>query len=224
MQAPERARLLSEVADEIGAHLDGNILRVGIDGRDGAGKTMFADELGALLEWRGCAVIRASTDCFHNPRELRYRRGRNSPEGYFLDSFNLAKLRELLLDPLSPGGTGRYCQGYFDHLANACVSPEWHHATNPSILLFDGIFIHREELLAYWDFSIFLQVSIREALVRCCTRAGGGSMDPTAAENTRYVLGQQLYFERFKPQSRASIVVDNEDLARPRIVTASRRA
>lgn len=221
MQAPERARVLSEIADEICARLDGNVLRVGIDGRDGAGKTMFADELGKVVESRGCAVIRASTDSFHNPRKLRYRLGRSSPEGYFLDSFNLSKLRELLLDPLSPGGTGRYCQSYFDHLADSCVSPEWRQATKPSILLFDGIFIHRDELLPYWDFSVFLSVSTKEGLRRCHARAGGGSTDPMAAENMRYVLGQQLYFERCEPQSRATIVVDNEDLARPRIVAAS---
>jgi uridine kinase len=70
-----------------------------VDGIDGAGKTTFADELAAVLRDRGHAVIRALVDGFHNPREVRYRRGRRSAVGYYLDSFDYDRLRRVLLDP-----------------------------------------------------------------------------------------------------------------------------
>ena len=82
-------------------------LRVAIDGPDGAGKTSLGDELAAVLAG-GRPVIRAGIDDFHNPRSDRLRRGPDSPEGYFLYSFNYEALRTLLLEPLGPDGSRRY--------------------------------------------------------------------------------------------------------------------
>ncbi len=48
----------------------------------------------------GRPVIRASLDGFHNPSVVRYERGRLSPEGYYLDSFNYRALLDNLLLPL----------------------------------------------------------------------------------------------------------------------------
>ncbi|MFZ5869633.1 MAG: hypothetical protein ACOYXW_03745 [Actinomycetota bacterium] len=39
--------------------------------------------------------------------------------------------------------------------------------------------------------------------------------------NRRYVGGQRLYRERCRPEARASVVVDNNDLAAPWIVTSA---
>ena len=67
--------------------------RVAIDGADAAGKTTLADELAAVLEARGRRVARVCADDFLRPREERYARGSESPEGYFLDSFDHDALR-----------------------------------------------------------------------------------------------------------------------------------
>ena len=80
---------------------------VGIDGGDGSGKTTFADDLAAVLRSVGRAAARVSVDDFHNPREVRYRRGRTSPSGFWLDSFDYDRLREYVLAPLGPGGSRR---------------------------------------------------------------------------------------------------------------------
>ncbi len=81
---PSRAEVLRTVADRILAAPATRVVRVGIDGVDGAGKTVFGDELAQVLEKAGRPIIRASVDCFHHPRSLRYRLGRHSPHGYFL--------------------------------------------------------------------------------------------------------------------------------------------
>jgi uridine kinase len=47
------------------------IVRVAIDGVDGAGKTTFANELAEVVGGLGRPVIRASVDGFHNPRVVR---------------------------------------------------------------------------------------------------------------------------------------------------------
>jgi uridine kinase len=76
---------------------------VAVDGVDGAGKTVFANSLARRLEVLGRPVIRAGIDGFHNPRSVRYRRGKDSPEGFFLDSFNYDSLKKDLLAPFRSG-------------------------------------------------------------------------------------------------------------------------
>lgn len=52
-----RAAVLRRIADEIARVGGAGVTRVAIDGVDGAGKTTFADELGAALEPSGRQVI-----------------------------------------------------------------------------------------------------------------------------------------------------------------------
>lgn len=88
----------------------------------GAGKTVFGDLLATALSSRGANVVRASVDGFHQPPEVRYRRGRGSPEGFFLDSYDYAAMRTLLLEPLSPGGSGRFIRAVYDVHAEHSVA------------------------------------------------------------------------------------------------------
>jgi uridine kinase len=78
---PARTAVLERVAAAVLALPAVGTVRVGIDGVDGAGKTTFADELREALTPSGRPVIRATVDGFHNPKTVRYRRGRSSPEG-----------------------------------------------------------------------------------------------------------------------------------------------
>jgi uridine kinase len=189
-------------------------VRVGIDGVDGAGKTVLANERREALASTGRPVIRASVDGFHHPRSVRYRRGRDSPEGFFRESYDYAALAAALLDPLSPGGDGVYRREIFDVDADRAVSAPPERAAAGSILLFDGIFLHRPELRAYWDFSIFLRV---EWTRNHRARAEGGA-NPDDPHQRRYAEGQALYFRECRPWERASLVIDNHDLASPFVV------
>ena len=191
-----------------------SIARVAIDGVDGAGKTMLADEVAAILAPSGRAVIRAGVDGFHHPRAVRYRLGRHSPEGFFRESYDYATLAAALLEPLSPGGDGIYRRAIFDVDADRTVSAPPERAAAGSILLFDGIFLHRPELRAYWDFSIFLRV---EWTRNHRARAEGGA-NPDDPHQRRYAEGQALYFRECRPWERASLVIDNHELAAPFVV------
>src|SRR5699024_10712417 len=142
MSTEYRINLISKLTTEI-LHLKSDfVLRVGIDGVDGSGKTIFADELTKALKAVGASVIRASVDGFHNPRETRYKRGRLSPEGFYLDSYNYSSLKQNLLDPLSLNGTGLYHTAMFDHKIDKAVDVPLEQAHVGDILIFDGIFIH----------------------------------------------------------------------------------
>lgn len=93
-----RKHLLTELAHRVVLVSPDRTIRVAIDGADGAGKTTFADELGNSVSALGRPVIRASVDGFHNPKGVRYQRGRLSSRGFFDDSYNYAALKKYLLD------------------------------------------------------------------------------------------------------------------------------
>lgn len=211
-----RARLLHDLAERLDAQSALPVLRVAVDGVDGAGKTTFADELAAALHERGRTVIRASVDGFHAPREVRYQRGRASPEGFYRDSYDYAGLRSALLDPLGPGGSGRYRTAILDHVTDAPVGMPELVAAEGSIFILDGLFLHRPELRDVWDDSVFLHVDFEVSVPRGAARGPGyGSPDPMAESNRRYVEGNRLYFQEAEPQRHAGVMVDNNDLNHP---------
>ena len=205
--------LAARVADVVCPHP----VRVAIDGVDGVGKTMLADELAEAMSAYNRPVIRASVDGFHNPRSVRYKLGRGSPEGYFLDSFNYSALISVLLAPLGPGGTRRYRRAVFNYRTDSEVATPFETAAEDAMLLFDGVFLHRPELRSYWDFSLFLDAPFEVTIPRAAAR-GGSASDVSASENRRYVEGQQIYLQTCEPKSAATILVNNEDLSSPEIV------
>lgn len=80
---------------------------VAIDGLDGSGKTTITNQLASQIRALEQPVVLIHVDDFMLLRELRHRRGRNSPLGYFLDSYDYDALQTRALQPLSPAGTGR---------------------------------------------------------------------------------------------------------------------
>ena len=142
------ASLLNRLAATIVALHPTRIIRVAIDGVDGAGKTTLADALAPLVAAQGRPTIRASVDDFHHPRSVRYARGRYSPDGFYLDSYDYDSFRMLLLDPLSPGGSGRYVARRFDLDNDRPFEPLTQQAPPAAALIVDGIFLHRRELRA----------------------------------------------------------------------------
>jgi uridine kinase len=214
----KRSIALEMLAGRIVAIKRPHPVRVAIDGVDAAGKTSLADELVQPILERGRAVIRASIDGFHNPRAVRYRLGRSSPEGYFLDSFNYAALTTKLLGPLGPGGSRLYCAAVFDYRTDSETPMRFETAPPGAILLFDGVFLQRPELLSYWDLTVFVDAPFSVTVARMSQRDGTASSDVDAVENRRYVDGQRLYLQRCDPRNKAMVIFNNEDLASPELI------
>jgi uridine kinase len=208
-------RLAGAVAD---LHPDRRI-RVAIDGVDGAGKTTLADALAPLVAARGRPVIRASVDNFHNPRNLRYARGRYSPDGFYLDSYDYDAFRRLLLQPLSSAGSGHYVTKRFDLDNDQPFHLDPQQAEPAAALIVDGIFLHRPELRSYWDLSIFLKVDFDVSLPRGAARGQSfDAIDPASPPHQRYVGGQRRYLAESNPEQQADIVIDYNDLRAPKIL------
>jgi uridine kinase len=202
------------VAEAVLALPTDHIRRVAIDGVDGAGKTRFADAVGAELTVRDAKVIRVSADGFLNPPRTRHRRGRDSPEGFYRDSYDYGRMVRLLLDPLSPRGNREYISGVYDIKREREVRRLPELADDDAILVLDGIFLHRDELVRYWDYSVWLEVPFEVSIPRAAKR-DNSDPDPRSMKNRRYVDGQRLYMAECHPRDRASVVIDNADVMNP---------
>jgi uridine kinase len=215
-----RSSCIGQLAASVAAARLKHPTRVGIDGVDGVGKTTLADELVQPLARLGREVIRASVDGFHRPRVMRYGRGADSPEGYFLDSFDYTALRSELLDPLGPAGSRRFRRAVFDYRTDRAVDLPHETAQADAILLFDGVFLQRPELADVWDIRVWVEapfdITVARAVVRAAA-AGDRAAEIRAAYERRYVPGQLIYMDRCRPRDAADIVIDNANLESPHL-------
>ncbi len=153
---------------------------VAIDGVGASGKTTFARALARHVTTRPVVLLHA--DDFFQPPAVRYARGRYSPEGFWLDAFDTPAMRAAL-DRLAVG-----------------VGP----APTDALVLVEGVFLHRDELVDRWDFSLWLDVPPDEARRRMVERDG---LDPDDPRLARYAGAQRLYALAARPWDRASMVV-----------------
>lgn len=152
------------------------------------------------------------------------RLGATSPDGYYVDSHQLSVIVDDLLEPFKAGAS--------TVLAAAFDEPRDQRATRtvelaPSaVLIFDGLFVHRPELRPFWDFSLLLSADRRlderwldfllsELPIDVSERAALIDDRLERARWPRYRKGWSRYLDEVEPERRASVVIDNNDLAAP---------
>lgn len=212
-----RDELFCRLAEAVGSVTVTHPVRVAVDGPPAAGKTTLADELAVVLRAQSRDVIRATIDGFLFPRARRYRRGEYSAEGCYFETHDCAALNRVLLDPLGPGGDRRFQHAVYDRWTETALSPPVTTAAADAVLLFDGVFLMRPELIDRWDLRIFVSTGFAETVDRAMLRE---QEVMSAAEverrwRDRYIPSQQFYFATVRPTDLADIVVYNDDLRRP---------
>lgn len=217
----ERQSLIGVLANTVRQMRCSHPLRVAIDGVDAAGKTMLANELAMSLRSDQQQVIQASVDDFHHPEKIRRQKGPLSPEGFYQDSYNYPALIENLLLPLGPNGNRQYRTASFDLHQDHPVDLPFKTAPVDAILLMDGIFLLRPELLAYWDLTIYIQADFTTTVQRGIARDEeifGSTLKAAQRYRERYVPGQKLYHQKARPLDRADIIIDNNQIDSPKIL------
>jgi uridine kinase len=194
-----RHLVLAELGDALAAvHAPDRLTRIGIDGVDGAGKTSLAEEVAQLLTKRGRPAVRVSLDFFERPPAERYARGELSPEGYYLDGFDVERLHAHVLSIVGP--------------------PEL-------VVVVDGVFLQRPGLADLWDAVVWvdadLEVAAERARERDSIRADSLERE---LENyrLRYLPAQRRYIEEQRPHERATFVLRNAQLDDPEFVRPPR--
>jgi uridine kinase len=214
-----RDELLNDLTEAIGSVTTSHPTRVAIDGPPAAGKTTLGDDLAAGLRAQGRDVIRVSIESFLLSRTQRYRRGEYSAEGCYHDSFDFDALHRVLLDPLGPGGDRRFQPAVYDRRTETALSLPARTACADAVLLFDGVFLLRPELIDRWDLRIFVSAAFEETLSRARLRdldqahpaLFGSATEVERRWRERYRPSQQFYLDTVHPTEHADIVVSNDE-------------
>ena len=186
-----------------------------VDGFDGAGKTVLADQLAEVIGAvdRARDVLRVSIDGFHRPRAQRVARGRG-PETFYEDSYDYAAFRRAVIEPFRRGEP--VTPAVNDVEADRPVHPDpvavgRRHGARRRRHLPPAARARRRVGRAVW-----VDVPFEVSVPRGNARFGDGhDPDPDAEPNRRYVGGQRLYLAAVDPRARATWVLDNTDLERP---------
>lgn len=212
------ASALDRVVDAIiAAPAGGSRTMVAVDGIGASGKTtlsqLLADRLGTSTP-----VVVVHGDAFFTDVSVRRARGRYSPEGFWSDTYDLPEFERCALVPLR-SGERRFRPASFDLDAGVARLAEPVPADADAVVIVEGAFLHRDELAAYWDYSIFLDVPFDVAAQRMQTRAGAAEpLDEPLL--SRWFGAQRLYFRAARPWTRASIALDNRSTDGPRVIAA----
>ncbi|PYC66680.1 uridylate kinase [Micromonospora arborensis] len=217
MDQGTRDEMIGRLAEAVGSVTVTHPTRVAIDGPPAAGKTTLADELADVLRRQGRDVIRATIDDFLFPRAQRYPRGEYSAEGCYFDTHDNDALTRVLLDPLGPGGDRRFQHAVYDHATDTAVSPAVTSAPADAVLLFDGVFLLRPELIDRWDLRIFVSTALDKTVGRAVIREGRVSSRAEVERRwrERYIPSQQFYFATVRPTDHAEIIVHNDEPQHP---------
>ncbi len=184
---------------------------VAVDGRGASGKSTFAALLAARARPR--PVVLLHVDDFFHPPHVRHARGRMSPEGFWLDTYDYDALVATALEPLTRAGSGSFRR-------TSSTPPDGaERAPDDALVVVEGTFLLRDELVRFWDVAVFLDVPQDEAERRMRAR---GRLDEALADQllARYDGAQRLYFAHARPWERATLVVDTTDPTAPVVVDA----
>lgn len=195
---------------------------VAISGKDASGKTMFADGLAAYLHAiTNREIIRISADDFMNERSVRRTPTASEGETCYRYTFNFDAFKQYVLVPLQQGGSLTYKTKVFDYGLDQPMVSEDKQASADAIIIIDGVFLFKDDLVTYWSLKVLLEVDDATAILRGATRdtARVGSYEAAReAYINRYIVSQAIYYAEANPLERADIVIDNTNYQSPKVI------
>lgn len=125
-----------------------------------------------------------------------------------------------MLVPLGPGGDRRYREQIRDLATDEPVDDPPREVPADAVVVVDGSFLQRPELFPHWDHRVFVETSLAVARARGVARDAeqlGGAAEAESLYDERYHAAARLYLEQVRPGERATLVVQNDDPADPRL-------
>ncbi len=186
---------------------------VGVNGIDGAGKTMFAGALETYLKSKGFPTQLIHIDDFHNPKAIRYA-GPDEADNYYDKSFNLDLIIDKFLNPIYRDKSLSLKLKTLDLQTDDYTNERTYNIKPETIVIFEGVFLFRRDLAPYIDLKVFLNILFVESKKRAVVR------DPQAyveKYDVKYLPAQQKYLTLYPPDQIADIFIDNSNWEYPRL-------
>ncbi|WP_454048460.1 uridine kinase [Cellulomonas sp. Marseille-Q8402] len=175
--------------------------RVLVDGAPPTRPGALADALVEPLRVRGHAAVRVSAGDFLRPAGVRWEHGREDPDALLDDALDTGALIREVLDPLGPGGDGRYLPALWDAERERSARAERTGTAPGTVLLLDGGL-----LLGRWlpaDLAVHLAVR------------PGTLARLTPPDETWRLAAEDRYRVETDPEGTADVVVRVDDPRRP---------
>lgn len=220
VRSPQQVQVLADLLELVLAVRPRERALIGIDGPDGAGKSTLTSQLVAMAQVvSGRQVLAVCVDDFAHPGAVEDTRGRDA-EGYYRHAFDYEALRRLVLDPFRRGR--EIVPARHGLLARTPVSTDPIEPDDDAVLLVDGLFVQRPELARAFDEVLLVTADLEVTLPRANARDGRPAElgDPDHPDNARVVGAQRLYAYELRNQGEhwPTWILDNTDLARPRLI------
>lgn len=132
------AALRHDLAEALARRDPGHPLRVIVDGPPPARPEVLADEVAALLPALGRPALRVRAGDFLRPASVRLEHGRDDPDALYDVAVDLPGLAREVLDPLGPGGSGRFLPTLRDAARDRATRAAYATAPPRAVLLLDG--------------------------------------------------------------------------------------
>ncbi|MCL2782275.1 MAG: hypothetical protein FWD74_12475, partial [Actinomycetia bacterium] len=136
-------------------------LRVAVDGPPCADPAGFAHALVAPLRLRARPAVVIATETFWRDAALRLEHGRTDALSYRHDWLDADALRREVLDPLGPGGSGRYLPSLRDPATNRATRAGRVAAEPGAVLLVAGPLLFGRGLPFDWTIHLDLNAAAR---------------------------------------------------------------
>ncbi|MGL1887421.1 MAG: hypothetical protein OCD76_12980 [Reichenbachiella sp.] len=188
-------------------------IRIAVNGIEGTGKTIFAQNLTEYLNSISISAIQISIDGFHFNKEVRYKKGRDSAKGYYEDSYDEITFVEKVLKS-SQSNCPTYTKATHDLETDEYLTLPPTELNNGVVMITDGAYLLKPNYRNHWDIIIYLKTSFEIALNRGVERDKSklGGVDKTKEKfEKRYHEASKMYLNENNPENLADIVIDNSD-------------
>lgn len=201
--------------------VDAQLFIVGISGLDASGKSQTATLLAKQLRDKGKNILSLSGDSFQFPRAYKEDFQEETwAQQHMLRTINFAKMKTELLEPLQtlPASLPIDIIDYdTKEQVRTAIPLEY-----PLIVILESIYLFSRELAVYFNYKIFLDISVEESLKRAKARPRdlelyGGETGVEKKYTAKNFPGY-LEFDRLEnPKQYADVVIDNTDWQNPSI-------
>lgn len=196
--------VVAEIVARIEAVSSPPVVRVLVDGAPAAEGAALADSLVGPLRSLGRAALRVSAWTYLRAASLRLEHGREDVQAFLEDWLDVEGLRREVLDPLGPGGSGRWLPSLRDQATDRATRATYEQAPPRSVLLVDGALLLGRGLPA--ELTIHLSV-------------GAAALRRRTPVDERWTLpAYAAYAERVHSEQVADVVVRIDDPRHPALI------
>lgn len=178
-----------------------------VDGPPAAGGATLAAELVDRLRTAGRPAVQVAAAGFLRPASVRLERGRDDPDAFYDDAHDVGALWREVLCPLGPGGDRGYLPSLWDPATDRATRAVRRSAPAGAVVLVDGVFLLRPELVTGFDVTVHLRLSPAARRRRV-----------PAADAARELPAYDHYDAEVAPAEAADLVVYLDDPARPALL------